>query len=192
MSIQDINRYVDGIFNQKLDGSGDLTSISLHFDLMRDRMDQLVQQITHYTALKDLKEQPWLEEQMFEFIRKTCHDFLTKSNDINRDISFMQSHPFDQQVDPAKFNVYAMNLMAYIDERENEHPSAIEIMKGWFGKGKQTYHTDQYMALVAGRATYVDGKFQLKGETKTPTVTEHIQHPTMAECVTESVNMKAH
>lgn len=192
MSIQDINRYVDSIFNQKLDGSGDLTSISLHFDLMRDRMDQLVQQITHYTALKDLKEQPWLEEQMFEFIRKTCHDFLTKSNDINRDISFMQSHPFDQQVDPAKFNVYALNLMAYIDERENEHPSAIEVMKGWFGKGKQTYHTDQYIALLNGKATFIDGKIHYTDVKKATSTKGRQLTASTAECVTESVNMKAH
>lgn len=192
MSIQDINRYVDSIFNQKLDGSGDLKSINLHFDLMRDRMDQLVRQIEHYTTLKSLKEQPWLDEPMFDFIRKTCHDFLTSSNDINRDISFMQSHPFDQQVESAKFNVYAMNLMAYIDERENEHPSAIEIMKGWFGKGKQTYHTDQYVALLNGKATFVDGQFKMIEVKKATPAKEHNSAIDNIQCVNESANAKAH
>lgn len=189
MSIQDINRYVDSIFNQKLDGSGDLDSIRLHFDLMRDRMDQLVRQIGHYTTLEQLKEQPWMEEQMFGFIQKTCHDFLTSSNDINRDISFMQSHPFDQQTDSAKFNIYAQNLMNHIDERYNEHPSALEIMRGWFNKDQQHVLLNQYLALLNGKASFIDGKLIVHADPKESKPMQKVM--TQVDCVNESLNIQA-
>lgn len=189
MSIQDINRYVDSIFNQKLDGSGDLKSIELHFDLMRDRMDQLVSQIGHYTTLEELSKQPWMNEQMFGFIQKTCHDFLTRSDDINRDISFMQAHPFDLQTDPSKFNIYAQNLMQHIDERNNEHPSVGDIIKGWFGKGKQNELLNQYLAILEEKATFVGGKFVPHEKPMVAQRTPIMM--TEAECVNESLNLKA-
>ena len=186
MSIQDINRYVDSIFNQKLDGSGDLASIRLHFDLMRDRMDKLVRQIGHYTTLDQLKEQPWMDEQMFGFIQMDCHDFLTSSNDINRDISFMQSHPFDQQTDSAKFNIYAQNLMNYMDERNSEHPTAVQIMKGWFDKSKHNVLLNQYLAIVGNKAKFVEGKFVPNVEVQSTPLTRQVQAP-LDGCVNESL-----
>ena len=149
MSIQDINTYVDGIFNQKLNGSGDLSEIALHFDLMKDRMDQLMAYIHHYTNLEELREQPWMmgNERLFKFVQAVVIELLFNSDNINRDVMFLLAHPFDKQTDAAKFNVYAMNLMAFADERLTERLNGAGWIKRLF-KGSKHHYVNQYYNLI--------------------------------------------